>query len=230
MTANKLKFIACVSMLIDHIGFIFLPDVLLLRYIGRLAMPIFAFFIGEGCRYTHNRTKYFLRVFALALVCQLAFTAEEIINGTFSEIYLNVLFTFCLAMPLCFAVLAAKRNVKRGVPLIAASLGLCVFFCFFAGRVFGIPVTVDYGIGGVLLPAFAVLFEDRHKKLISYSAGLVLFCALMSSLLPYIWFSLCAIPLICAYNGERGTKKYKWGFYIFYPVHLALLYGVSLLI
>ena len=27
---------------------------------GRIAMPLFAFFIGEGCRYTKNRKKYFL--------------------------------------------------------------------------------------------------------------------------------------------------------------------------
>ena len=56
-------------MLVDHIGYILLPEAAFLRYIGRLAMPIFAFFIGEGCLYTRNRKKYFTRIFGLGVVC-----------------------------------------------------------------------------------------------------------------------------------------------------------------
>lgn len=52
MNRNQLKIIACISMLIDHIGYVLFPDVTVLRLIGRIAMPIFAFFIGEGCLYT----------------------------------------------------------------------------------------------------------------------------------------------------------------------------------
>ena len=62
MSNTTLKIIACVSMLIDHIGYIFFPEYIVFRYLGRIAMPIFAFFIGQGCRYTKNRQKYHLSV------------------------------------------------------------------------------------------------------------------------------------------------------------------------
>jgi len=70
MNRNHLKLIACMSMLIDHIGYVLFPEAELLRIIGRIAMPIFAFFIGEGCLHTRDRKKYFLRLFVLALICQ----------------------------------------------------------------------------------------------------------------------------------------------------------------
>ena len=55
LTGNQLKLIALVTMTIDHIGMQLFPRVRLLRIIGRLAFPIFAYMIAEGCRYTRNR-------------------------------------------------------------------------------------------------------------------------------------------------------------------------------
>ena len=58
LTNNQLKIIAMVSMALDHIGLLFFPDVMLFRALGRIAFPIFAYMIAEGCRYTKNRAKY----------------------------------------------------------------------------------------------------------------------------------------------------------------------------
>lgn len=48
MTSNAIKLIACISMLIDHAGVILFPEYPFLRWIGRLAMPLFAFTVAEG--------------------------------------------------------------------------------------------------------------------------------------------------------------------------------------
>ena len=60
-------------MLIDHTGYILFPSLSILRIIGRLSFPIYAFCIAEGFRYTKDKKKYFLRVFLLGLLCQIVF-------------------------------------------------------------------------------------------------------------------------------------------------------------
>lgn len=66
MTGFQLKLLAMIAMTLDHIGCIFFPRLPLLRMIGRLAMPILCFFIGEGLRHTRNPQKYLLRLVGFA--------------------------------------------------------------------------------------------------------------------------------------------------------------------
>ena len=54
---NQLKIIAMLSMLVAHVGEHLYPDVGFLRAIGRLALPLFAYMIAEGCLYTKNRAR-----------------------------------------------------------------------------------------------------------------------------------------------------------------------------
>ena len=61
-TGNELKLIAMIAMTCDHVGLQLLPGVPVLRIIGRLALPIYAYMIAEGCRYTRSRKKYLLRI------------------------------------------------------------------------------------------------------------------------------------------------------------------------
>ena len=67
LSGNALKVIACISMLIDHVGMIFFPDVVVLRVIGRLAMPLFAFTFAEGCFYSRHRLRRFLLILCLGI-------------------------------------------------------------------------------------------------------------------------------------------------------------------
>ena len=81
MTATQLKYLAAVFMVIDHVGMLFEPlsglfprDSLwyyAFRYVGRLAFPIFAYFVAEGCRRTHDYTAYLKRLFLFALLTQI---------------------------------------------------------------------------------------------------------------------------------------------------------------
>lgn len=241
MTSNQIKLIACVSMLIDHIGLIFFPEIHLFRWIGRLAMPLFAFFIAEGCYYTSSPMRYFRRMFCLGVLCQLVYTAEQLLRGELHSVYLNILFTFSISALFCFALLIRKRSVRRRytteiffstVLLIGGFLLLFVFdrFCTISQRVLGVEVSLDYGIAGVLLPLFALPQRDRKKRMRNYAIGVILFALLLTPKMPYIWFSLLALPILWYYNGTRGDFKYKSFFYLFYPLHLAVLYGIHLLI
>ena len=92
LNSNAIKFIAAIAMVIDHVGYMFFDD-LIWRIIGRIAMPLFAFAIAEGCHYTKNRLRYFLSVFLLGAMCQAVYL---IFTG---DTYLNILLTFSCAIP-----------------------------------------------------------------------------------------------------------------------------------
>lgn len=235
MNNNQLKIIACVSMFIDHLGMLIFPQFEIFRLLGRIAMPIFAFFIAEGCRYTHNRLKYFLQIFILGVICQIPYTGLDIINGNFTELYFNILITFSFSIVICyfyidfekaFKAKDNKNSLKFG-GLFLLSIVVSYSFLRFTDNILGFPVTVDYGIRGILLPVSAVLFTDKQKRLFSFSVCLIGFLIYFNKPLNTIIFSSIAILLLFFYNGKRGSKKLKYLFYIFYPSHLALLYLIS---
>ena len=235
MNANKIKLIACISMLIDHAGLLLFPSQIWMRCVGRIAMPIFGFFIAEGARYTKNRARYFGRTFMLGILCQTVYAAEEIINGGIRSVYLNILFTLSFAMLICFTYIDFEKsivNADKTKVLVKGTVFVCTTVSFFAFDIFctnskeliGINVSYDYGFAGAILPLFALLQTDRKSKLLLFAVGLVFFALSLQSSLWYIWFSLLSIPILFCYNGKLGNKKFKYAFYIFYPLHLGVLY------
>lgn len=92
-SATVLKWIALITMTADHIGFILFPQATALRVIGRIAMPVFAYLIAEGCRYSRHRLRYFLTVLGTGAVCAVA--AYYAAGGT---LYQNILITFALSI------------------------------------------------------------------------------------------------------------------------------------
>lgn len=222
-------------MLIDHIGYVLFPDVQLLRIIGRIAMPIFAFFIGEGCLHTRDRKKYFLRLFILALICQVVYIVESLITGSGMGFYLNILFTFSCSIILCgvFLRLNEDNSFKNRIIFIM-TVGVFwavdyLFGCVSAET--GVKISLDYGIEGIILPLFAVMSKDKIKKLLCFTAGLAFVAARLYGLFtPFFFFAMIPVLLLCFYNGEGGKRNLKYFFYLFYPLHLAAIYGVNILI
>lgn len=245
MNRNHLKIIACASMLCDHIGYLLLPDVAVLRYVGRIAFPLFAFFIGEGSRYTHNRKKYFLSLLILASVCQLAYGVEEIISDGGLTVYsqfwfFNVIFTFALASLTCFLFLDIKKALrarefhagakKAGLFLLfLAAISLFVFFAWQKRTRDGWTLCLDYGLCGLLMPLSVVCFDDKKKKRFCFFLSLTVYCFVFAGSSLNVWFSLLCIPLLFCYNGKGGSRRLKYFFYVFYPAHLGILYLLSLL-
>jgi hypothetical protein len=99
-----LKLLACLFMLLDHIGYYYadvLPDEIgfALRCVGRLAFPIFAWSVAQGYRRTHSIIRYFFRMAAFAAVTEAAFIYFHRLAGLRYE-GTNVLVTFSLALVL----------------------------------------------------------------------------------------------------------------------------------
>ncbi len=220
MTGFVLKVIAALSMLIDHAAIVLFDDTVWMRAIGRLAFPIFAYLISEGFIHTHDRFAYFRRICLLGLLCQLVYALAG------EPFYLGVLLVFSYSLILCQLLDLVKRDeagrVKWLALFLAAMIAYFVFAYFFE---------VDYGPFGVLLPVIPTLFRDKGRKFAAFSLGVAavwLNVAITSNFRVQI-FSFAALPLIWFYNGKPGEKRFKGFFYVFYPVHLALIYLVSVL-
>lgn len=235
MNRNHLKLIACLSMLIDHIGYVLFPEISLFRIIGRIAMPVFAFFIGEGCLHTRNIKKYFLRIFVLALICQAVYIGESLITGSGNGLYLNILFTFSLSVILCsmFLRLNDDNTLKNRVVFIvtvAAFWAVDLIFEYISDNS-GIKLCIDYGIEGVLLPVFAVMSKDKNKRLILFAVALAFVAERLYGFgTPHFIFAMIPAVLLYFYNGQGGKLNLKYFFYLFYLLHLAAIYGVNIIL
>lgn len=216
LTGNQLKLIALVTMTIDHVGLLLLPQLVILRIIGRLSMPLYAYMIAEGCRYTHDRRRYFLRLAGLALVCQVVYYLAD------RSLYQCILVTFSLSVLCISAIDAAQRRDSLAWTLAAAAalLGTGTVCELLPHWISGFAV--DYGFFGVFLPV--LLYYAGKKGIVP---GMLLLCLSLGGLQ---WWSLAAVPLMLLYNGRRGGRSLGWVFYLYYPLHLALLYGIALLL
>lgn len=245
LSQEALKLLACVTMLIDHIGYALVYPMcqqisiingnamagakmlymgyLVLRSIGRLSLPIFAFLLVEGFRYTRNRKKYALRLAVGAILSEIPYNL--VVSG--SPVWRSqqsIMLTLLLGF---FALLAMERCEKlawKSVAMLPFAL-----LCEFLGA--------DYGWGGIVLIA---LFElSRHmynRNLIRFFGMLVLFHYMSSAVLRFGNFSLpmqalgaLSMLFIAAYDGRKltGNKVIQWGFYLFYPVHLLILHFIT---
>lgn len=247
LSGSTLKLIACIAMFIDHFGLMIYPDEIIFRAIGRLAFPIFAYFIAEGCRYTKNKLKHFMLVFGVGII-YLGF------YYVFADtLYPSIFLTFSVSILLIYLLEYLKKialDTPSACKIIAAIL---VFAAALA--VAYIPfhfVTFDYGYIGMLAPVLISIFDfgkvdvpDKARRLDSYALRLVIL-ALMCVLLvmkkhdwcfnvfgisvPMQCCNLLAIPVLCLYNGKAGNKKLKYFFYAFYPLHLGVIMAIYIII
>ncbi len=219
LSGNWLKLIAAVTMLIDHIGYIFFPTQMLWRIIGRIAMPIFAFMIAEGCCHTRNKLRYFLSVLGLGLLCQSVYVAFA--GG----------WDFC--MPVNFAIsILLVCLLEQAVKERSALWGLLSILAMVLAYLLHGIVTIDYGFWGCMLPVFCCLprllgRKEHWLQVLCLGVGMVI---LSHDSGIWQWYSLMALPLLLLYSGKRGKVNMKYFFYIFYPLHLAVLQGIAWLI
>lgn len=237
LSGNALKIIAAISMIIDHVGVILLPKIIVLRIIGRISFPIFAFMIAEGATHTKNKLKYFLFVFLLGAICQ---TALYIVKGPEK---LNVLLSFSVAILGIYALQYMKSNLfSKNKKTFIKLLLICFFIVFIVGiYLLNQKIRIDYGFWGCMLPISVSIFKlpkevdlPGLKKLDNLFLHLILFAVCLVFLtLKYKWiqsYALFSIPFLLFYSGKRGRYKMKYFFYIFYPAHLVVLEGIGLIL
>lgn len=221
LSGNQLKIIALIAMTCDHVGMMFFPDVLFLRLIGRISMPIFAWMIAEGCRYTRSRSRYLLGIALLALVCQC-------VNWIATQsLFQCILVTFSLSIVLIF-LLDNAREKPWGLWAFFGALACVLFLTEVLPR---LPTQtdfdIDYGFCGIALPVLFYIGKNKKQSLLLGALGLA---ALSLTMGPAQWFCLLSLPLLALYSGRRGKWRLKYLFYIYYPAHLAVIYLLWFLI
>ena len=224
LSQEMLKLIACVTMLIDHAGAVLFPQYLSLRIIGRIAFPIYCFLLSEGVFYTKSPKKYGIRLGVGAILSELPF--DLALFGCITLQYQSVMITLLLGfvMGICM-----KRVSKPHWQVL-----LIIPFAIIAQW-----LNTDYGGWGIALIALFILSRNLPQRLLVQTVGMAAICYLMDSFVmsigglrvPIEVFALAAMVPIALYSGEKQSqsKTLQWAFYLFYPVHLTVLFFLWLL-
>lgn len=224
LSGSTLKLIAVITMLIDHVAAAVIARLLILggtgnetlyqiyfimRDIGRIAFPIYCFLLVEGFEHTRDRKKYALRLGMFSLFSEIPF------DLAFSSKILefqsqNVFFTLFIGVLVMMAVRKIEEQPQWDATVRVVLLAISII----AGMGAAVLLQTDYDALGVL--CIMVLYIFRKQKPLQIIAGCLSFVWWEA------WATLAFIP-IAFYNGRRGWKM-KYFFYLFYPVHLLLLY------
>ena len=222
LSGSALKTIALLTMLLDHTTAIVLSNIpffteplsgipgnitlySIFRLIGRAAFPIYGFLLTEGYLHTRNKEKYGLRLLIFAVISEICWDLER--SGRLFNSGQNVFFTLVFG----YIGLCAIDSLKKH-PFLAC----CVLITIGVGTLFA---KADYGIFGY---AFILLMYGlRQQELLRPFTAL---------LLNNHWFCMAAFVPMFMYNGKRGFIKgpvLKYAFYLFYPVHLFILFLIK---
>jgi len=236
LSGNALKILAAGFMVVDHIGYLFFPDMQILRILGRIAFPVFAYMIAQGCRYTRNKWKYLGSIAALAFLCQMVYYLYD------GSTFMCVLVTFTVSIVLTYAMTAWKESMwDKSCSILQKGLYFLLWMLTI-GIVYGLNqvLTIDYGFWGCMTPMVISLFQPTGKypeKLSAFDRNIV-HVGMMAFALVFLgkqmggmqMYALLSVPLLLLYSGKRGAWNLKYFFYIFYPLHLVLLQGIQTLL
>ena len=217
LTSNTLKYIAIIAMFFDHFFAVFISqdsiEGILSRIPGRVVMPIMCYLIAEGFFYTSNVKKYVMRMLAFAAISHFPYVIYFDLPEATSVIW---------GLTLGLIALATVKNDKLPIYI---KVPFVFLLCLLA-------VPADWYYVGVLWVVFFGIFRGRFKaQMISFAViGIVLH--VIPKVINLGWDQLnqlailLAIPVLAMYKGRQGRKSklMKWGFYVFYPLHLILLY------
>ena len=229
LTSAALQLIAIISMLIDHVGVFIFHEPLVMRAVGRLAMPLFCFMLTEGFLHTKGRRlRYFGRLIIFAFISQFAFdlvhfasAGNQIVDlprylgsGAIGyKLSLNVLFTLTTG----FAAMALLEYGGYAIiclpilPLIASALNM------------------DYGAFGVLMIIGFYLvskyLSGESRRVLRWLGYIFVLFSITTAHIAIRdnsrqLFAIVAIFPILFYNGKLGKRLPKWFGYVFYPAHL----------
>ena len=213
---NFLKITALLTMLIDHIGCVFLMDrgdviYKAFRAVGRISFPIICFMLVEGFIHTHSRKKYMINLLIFSIISEIPYDlafGHKLIDVSEQ----NVMWTLLLGViMMCF--------IEKFEYSFTAKMTVVLITGFVA-----VLLKTDYSIWGIL--SIAIFYMQRYDR----KNALLLTCFLMFAQGKMLSFGVLAIPFIMAYDGTKNDVKMpKYFFYAFYPVHILALWGISLL-
>ena len=225
-----LKLIACVTMFIDHFGHAIVPGLPVphmaglyyaCRIIGRIAFPIYAFLLCEGMCHTRDPRNYILRLGAGIFLAELPF--DLLFEGGISWTSQSVMVTLTLG---ALMLLCLQKAEQKWMKLL-----IVLLFCVLADL-----ARSDYGGWGIAMIAVFAVFD----RLPEIALGILLINAVMpSAVIPLFGINLSvqtfgavAMIPISLYSGRKVTRSraLQWGFYLFYPVHMLILWMILLIL
>lgn len=197
LTSYHLKLIAALTMLVDHIGVVFYPDLDWLRVIGRISFPLFIWLLVQGESHTKDIWRYGLRLGLLGLISQ------PIYQVTFDTEYLNILFLLLVGL-VCLRVTRQQPVLMVPVWTLAVLIAEVL--------------DISYGGYGIILILLIRYFRPNLLWWLAWVGFQLIWAWYAGS----FQLPITVVPLLfIAFNGQRGPKA-RW-FYGFYPGHLALL-------
>lgn len=242
LNSNALKMIAIIAMTIDHIAWLVFPDYphevlpVILHTIGRLTCPIMCYFIAEGYHYTKNIRKYTCRLFVFAVISHFAYifaSADFVDWKSFIPFYYgNILNQTSVIWPLAWGLVMLRIVNSEKIPKQWVKTVLILLICL-----------VTFPSDWSCIASLCILaFGTNRGKLRTQSMWLIIYVAIYATVYCFAidrvyglvqMGVVLAIPFIKLYNGERGknprvNKIMKWFFYIYYPLHLAILGTIQL--
>lgn len=228
LNANALKTIAVITMLIDHIGASVIWEYvntlqgderdtwntiyMIMRFIGRIAFPIYCFFIVEGLEHTRSVKKYITRLAVFAFISEIPF--DYTFMGRITLEYQNVFFTLTIGL-LCIWCL---KEIEVRVPAQVKQMLLKVLVIFIMAMLAELLKTDYSGFGVVMIALLYLLRKQKKRQCITGAIG---FSWEVTAILSFV--------LIYFYNGQKGRKINKYFFYVFYPIHLAILAAIKMI-
>ncbi len=245
MTSFALKILALVTMLIDHVGVSLGSEmpiwaVIMCRTVGRVAMPLFCFMIAEGLFFTRNAKKYLLRLGLFAFISEIPF---DLFLSSFRDrpddrVYLsgwvnlsvqNVGFTLFLGLLgiLLFDIFAAQGRKEAALAAILATGAAAAL------------IQADYGFFGVYYIFVFYFFRKQNRQIAVTLAVGVFLMAVTQMLSGNSWkeaavslAALAAVIPVSVYSAEkvRGGRAARKVLYLFYPVHMLILYALAAVI
>ena len=224
-SGSTLKIIALVIMFIDHVGAVIVQRTMSmpgfehnfwsslywpLRYVGRLAFPIFCFLLVEGYVHTSDVKKYMRRILVFALISEIPFNLA-ITGKIFDLNYQNVFFELALGIGAMYYLELVEKKQNNYLVQVILRLVVIAVFAITAEH-----LNFDYGMYGII--SIVALYVFRQNRLMQLLIGAFSF----------YWEPVAplAFLLLAFYNGKRG-RNIKYAFYIFYPAHLLVLYLIA---
>ena len=234
---DLLKLIAMVTMFVDHLGKVCFPEHYIMRIIGRMAFPIYAYCIAVGCVYTRNHTKYLTRLVLLGLISQPLYV------GTFWPERILPYASEFAETPFKAAVDCYMTCWTKQSTILALVMGVLVIWTIrnrklvltlaLAIVVWKISSSLDYGWRGVALMTLMYLFIEHWWISLPVVSAYMFWWGtsglgykLFGVQFGIQMFAMLALPLIYIPTYSKVSIN-KWMFYLFYPAHLIVIMFVE---
>lgn len=231
LNRDVIKYIAMLTMLLNHISQVFMkPGYFLSELfldIGYFTAITMCYFLVEGFQYTHSKKNYAIRLLIFALISEIPYCMAFTTNGVLEFQGLNMLFTLLI----CFMILIVNDKVSNKFLKDICILGLIVFslFCDWAllAPIFTLLFIWSRGLRNKIKYTFII--SMLLFGLFNFAGGIGRFSLgtnIAYALGSMSGIALAGIVILYFYNGkrmEKGKVFSKWFFYLFYPVHLLIL-------